>query len=1601
MTITEQPRKTELIDRFAETARQKFPQEADSVERFIRQYFALVAPDDLIADPAALIGGALSLWEFSAERQPGTAKVRIFNPTQNEHGWQLGHTVIEIVNDDMPFLVDSMTGELNRAERNHHLIIHPVLNVRRDEAGRRTAVLGKYEGGAGTALHESFMHFEIDQETDQKALEELHATIVRILSDIHAAVRDWRAMRARLDEALEEIDRSHPPIPEDEIEESKEFLRWLGDDHFIFLGYRQYRFMHEGDREFLKILPESGLGILHQVRPESELRGEVPFSPEFSRFARRKELIIVAKANNRSTVHRVVHMDRIGIKRYDSEGNLIGEDRFLGLFTSAAYSSSVRQVPLLRRKVSRIVDRAGLSRTGHSGKELIQILETLPRDEVFQVSEDELFDISIGILQLQDRQRIAVFVRKDVFDRFVSALVYLPRDRYTSEVRERIRGILEKTFHGTVTAFHQYVTDSPLARGHFIVRTTPGEIPPFDINSIEESIAEAARTWSDQLRTALIERHGEEAGLAIHRRYRRIFPAGYREAYEAEQAVDDIGRVESVARGGELTIDLYRTSSETDRSLHCKLIHSGRPVALSDIIPRLENMGLKVESVVPHEMEMEDRTVRILDFVLASSAVPDDIEALEPKFQDAFRRVWTGDIEDDGFNRLVLCAGLEWPLIVMLRAYCKYLRQLATTFSEAYMQGTLARNAGITRLLAELFATQFDPAKQDAGSGRAAQLRAQIESHLEGVTNLDEDRILRHYLNLIDSTLRTNFYRRDEEGSRKPYLSFKFDSRAIAEMPLPRPMYEIFVYSTRFEGIHLRGGKVARGGIRWSDRREDFRTEVLGLMKAQMVKNTVIVPVGSKGGFVLKHPPSNREEFLHEGVDCYKNFVRGLLDLTDNYEDRFIVPPPQVIRRDDDDPYLVVAADKGTATFSDIANSVSAEYGFWLGDAFASGGSAGYDHKKMGITARGAWEAVKRHFRELGKNIQREDFTAVGVGDMAGDVFGNGMLLSEHTKLIGAFNHLHVFVDPDPDPKLSWIERKRLFDTPRSTWADYDSKLLSRGGAVFERKAKSIQVSDEVRQRLDLRSKTLTPNQLIQAILRARADLLWLGGIGTYVKSEDETHAAVGDRSNDPLRIDANELRVLVVGEGANLGCTQRGRIAFALGGGKINTDAIDNSAGVDTSDHEVNIKILIDSAIRKGDLPAAERLDLLVEMTPDVADLVLRDNYQQTEALSITEAQGVGLLDAQTRLMRYLERAGKLNREIEALPDDEMLADRVAAKIGLTRPELAVLLAYSKISIYDDLLASDLPDDPLLVDELVAYFPPQIRTRLRESIEQHRLRREIIATFVTNNMVNRVGPTFVSHMMEETGAAASDVARAYAIARNSFDTRSMFGDIEKLDNQVPASLQIRLMIDVARLAERATRWFLKGRSLGLDISRHEAEFRPRIAALEKALDSILPAREGEIWRNKTSELEELGVPAALARRLAALDLLSSFTDIVRIHRGEDDPIEEVGRVYYAAGNRFDFDRLRAIAHGFSTETPWQKTAVGGLIDDLFLYQSIIAAKALAEPSSDDQLTSWLSRRAELVTRVEQVLAEIRSAPATDAPMIAVATRTLRALAES
>jgi glutamate dehydrogenase len=1604
-----------LIERVAERLRTRLdPHRAAAAEQFLRQFYAHVPPDDIVHESVDnLYGAALALWSHAQKRPPGGSKIRVYNPRSEEHGWKSSHTIVELINDDMPFLVDSVTAELNRLGVEVYLVIHPIMRVKRDAKGKLTDLRPAGDTDEDAA-GESFMHVQISEQPRERH-REIHDGLEIVLRDVRASVEDWRGMRAQLREIVDQLKKSPPPLPEDEIDEAVAFLEWLDDDHFAYLGFREYSFEGEGEAAVARVLPDSGLGVLRdeQVPVFDGLRdlGSLPL--DVQDFVKQPELLRCTKANRRSTVHRPVHMDTVAVKCFDKSGKVIGERLFLGLFTSVAYSRPPSAIPLLRQKIDRVALGAGFEPKSHDGKALMHILETYPRDELFQIKEDELLDTAMGVLHLQERQRIALFARRDPFERFVSCLVYVPRDRYETGLRIRVQDILAKAYGGTVDAFTTHLTDAVLARLHIIIKTTRGEIPEVDIPVLEQKLVEAGRSWNDRLEQALIESHGEGRGLHLLRRFAKAFPASYQEHFNEQTAVVDIARIEEALDGGDLAMNLYRPIEAEEQELRFKIYVAGEPVPLSDILPMLENMGLRVLSEIPYVVRPANASgpVWIHDFRMST----EDGLAIEPTavkdvFHESFAKVWWGEMDNDGFNKLVLRAGLKAREVLVLRAYCKFLRQARIPFSQAYMEQTLAGNTEIARRLVDLFLTRFVPGAAQDPEVEAKALVAEIERALDAVANLDEDRIIRRFLNCLEWTLRTNFAQTGPDGEPKPYLSLKFDSKNLDELPLPRPFREIFVYSPRVEGVHLRFGKVARGGLRWSDRREDFRTEVLGLVKAQQVKNAVIVPVGSKGGFVVKRPPpsdAGRDAFLEEGIACYKTFISGLLDLTDNLEGGAVVPPPDVVRRDEDDSYLVVAADKGTATFSDIANGVSADYGFWLDDAFASGGSAGYDHKKMAITARGAWESVKRHFREIGKDIQSEDFTVIGCGDMSGDVFGNGMLLSEHIKLIGAFNHLHIFVDPDPDPAKSWAERKRMFDLPRSAWSDYDAKLISKGGGVFERKAKSIKVTLRMKKLFGLSAEKLTPNELINAMLKADAELLWFGGIGTYVKASHETHSDAGDRANDGLRVDARELACKVVGEGANLAMTQHARIEYAFAGGRVNTDSIDNSAGVDCSDHEVNIKVLLGDIESSGDMTRKQRDQLLVKMTDEVAELVLRDNYLQTQVITVTAALGVHMLDRMARYMRILEKAGNLNRAVEFLPDDETIAERMAKGMGLSRPELAVLMSYAKITLYDELLSSDLPDDPYMEADLTRYFPSPLRRKYVKQIAQHRLRREIIATKVTNDMVNREGITFVHEVNQKTGMASADIARAYMISREIFGVRDLFHEIEALDNQVPAALQAVMLTECGRLIERGATWFLRhAGGQGLGIRQQVESYGKDVSVLAENLDALLSGADRKLLAERAAGYAEQGVPEALAQRVASLALLAPSLDIARIAQAAGLPVQEVSRAYFSIGARFGFDWLRRAAGHLPSDSAWDKLAVTAIVDDLYGHQGDLTTLVLNGAKEGAQggngaeglIDHWTAARRPQVTRTEQLLAELQSVGSPDLAMLAVANRQLRSM---
>ncbi len=1602
---------SDLLARIARAARGRASaSRAALAEQFARLYYGNADPQDLAQlEIRDLAGAANEHFELAHRRKGNAPQVRVFNPQYETNGWQSTHTVIQVVADDMPFLVDSTTMEINRLGLALHLLLHPVFRLVRDANG---SLLRIAPPASDEARLESFMHLEVDRQTDEGRLAEIGAGLERVLADVRATVEDWKPMREQLGALIAEFAAPRASLDALEAGEAHAFLAWLLDNHMTLLGYRDYDLVSENGEDVLRIVSGSGLGILRERKGTTVSTSFATLPAEVRARARRPEILVLAKANTRATVHRPGYLDYVGVKRFDARGRVIGERRILGLYTHTVYREKLVDIPVVRRKIADVQARARFRPSSHDGKAFASILEDYPRDELLQIEPQELYAHAIAILQLGERQRTRLLVRRDAYGRYVTCLIYVPRDKYGTEQRQRFQQILAEAYDGVASEFSVSLSESPLARVFIVVRTRPGSAPVVDVRAVEARIAASMRRWEDDLHALLVEHYGEARGNEIQARYGRAFPAGYREDNPVGTALLDIEQIEALGANGGPGMDLYHSRSAGSRLLRLRLVRSDAPIVLSDVLPLLENLGVRVLDDQPYEIQPAGSSaVWIVDFSLAlpalDAAVADQpelsLERVRPLFHDAFKAMWSGGVESDSLNQLVLAAELSARDISILRAYSRYLRQAGFTFTRGYVQQTLVTHATISRDLVKLFHARFEPGQ--ASPKAEAALVAQIEKSLDGVQSLDEDRIVRQFLATILATKRTNAFQPDAEGGPKPYLSLKFDPRKVPGMPEPRPMYEIWVYSPRVEGVHLRGGPVARGGLRWSDRREDFRTEVLGLMKAQMAKNAVIVPVGSKGGFFVKQPPpaGDREAMQKEGIACYQTFLRGLLDVTDNLVDGKVVPPPAVLRHDEDDPYLVVAADKGTATFSDIANSVAHEYGFWLGDGFASGGSVGYDHKKMGITARGAWESVKRHFRELGLDTQMHPFTVVGIGDMSGDVFGNGMLLSRCIRLVAAFDHRHIFIDPDPDPAESWVERERLFRLPRSSWADYEARLISRGGGVWPRTAKSIPLSIEARRALGIEAKSLSPTELANAILKAPVDLLYNGGIGTYVKAGRETHAQVGDRANDALRVDGRELRCKVVAEGGNLGLTQLGRIEFALAGGRVNTDAIDNSAGVDCSDHEVNIKILLDAAVRDGSLSFKQRNRQLAEMTDEVATLVLRDNIFQTQSLSVSGRVAPQLLEQQVRFIQSLERAGRLNRAIEFLPPDKEIAERRAARTGLTTPERAVLLAYAKMQVYADLLASDLPEDPTFATALERYFPKPLHKRYARQIHAHPLRREIIATHVTNSAVNRVGSTFVHRMREETGATTAEVMRAYMITREAFGMVDFWTQVDALQHKVSDATQSAMLLDAGRLVVRASLWLLHNRKHIGGVAAAIAHFRPGVEALGRLIPAVLTDGERESWNQTKARIAEAGAPEALAATVACFDVLPAALDLVDVGEALGRRIEQVAAAYFALGGRLEFPWLRARVSGLPSETHWQALAKAAVRDDIAGMQRQLTTDALrsAGPrdSADKAIAAWEASNRTLLERFLQVLADLRGHETLDFAMVSVAMRELRNIA--
>jgi len=1523
--------------------------------------------------PAELIALARLAYDSAATRKPDTSLVTLADLALEDRAYRRKETVLLAINDDAPFLFDSLMGEVTAQGLSVRAVFHPVVAI----AGRATSAIV----------------LVFDLIPDEERRQSLIHCAESVFAQVRLAVRDWQDMQKKLLGAIADLKTVPSRAPTPATSEAIAFLEWLADNHFTFLGCRDYIYSDAKGGELLPV-DGSGLGVLsdRQARVVRRAPDDTQVPAKLKEFLFEPTPLIITKSNQKSLVHRRVNMDYIGVKRFDADGRFLGERRFVGLFTSGAYSRTPLDIPLLRFKASAVMARAGLPAGSHDAKTLSHIIDTFPRDELFQIGEDELYTTAMGILRLTERPKLKVFLRFDRFDRYAAAIVFVPRDRYDGAVHEKLHEILARSVGGRPMESIPSLGDHVLARILYTVSLDEGVPEHIDIAAIETQMREAIRTWEDGFLNVLKARYGDLDG---HQRFRLTtpgIPARYRDAFTPDEGAEDLAVLESLAQSGRKpAIDTRASHKKDDRraALRIKLYGLGPALPLSVSLPVFENFGLKVIAEDAYPLVIDAGEAFVLDFLMERA---DQASADDPKItallEAAFLAVVGGEAENDGFNRLVIAAGLAWRDITILRAAAKFLRQAAIPFSQDYMEQALSRNPDIARLLVDMFHVSLSPGA--ANEETAEMLYARIGAALHDVQSLDDDRILRRLRNVIANVLRTNFYQRDKTGKPKSYMSMKLASGKLDDLPAPRPLVEIFVYSPQVEGVHLRFGKVARGGLRWSDRKEDFRTEVLGLVKAQQVKNACIVPVGSKGGFYPKQMPLNpsREETMATGIAAYKTFIHALLDITDNLNsDGSVLQPDDVIRRDEDDPYLVVAADKGTATFSDIANGIAEERGFWLGDAFASGGSHGYDHKKMGITARGAWEAVKRHFREIGRDIQNEPFTAVGVGDMSGDVFGNGALLSKCMKLVAAFDHRHIFIDPSPDPAKTWTERKRLFDQPRSSWADYDVALISQGGGVFARTLKEITLPPEIKALTGLTADTATPNEVIKALLKADIDLLWLGGIGTYVKAASQNHGEAGDRSNDAIRINGKELRAKVVGEGANLGLTQPGRIEYALQGGRLNTDAIDNSAGVDTSDHEVNLKILMGNTVRRGELSAADRDRLLAKMTDEVARLVLKDNYDQTLALTVAEARGPVDVDAYGRFMRDLEKRGRLDRAVEFLPDEAELRLRVQAGKGLTRPEIAVLLAYAKLDLKAELLASDLPDDPYFLPALASYFPPGAVTRLRDELGRHRLKREIITDGVANGLVNLAGPLFVARMKEMSGASEAHVVRAFAVADAAFGLATLKKRIDALSLKMDTKLQTSMYDDIVQVLRRLGLWFITNIPANARLSDTVALYRGAAEALHGTFSTLISPYEATDTEHRIADLERAGAPHDVAEDVAVLSLMAGLPEIALLAHAQSLNIDLVAGAYFAIGKAVGIDRLRGRANRITAGEHWDRLAIRRIVDDLYAGQRALAAAALKGVSAStgratgiEAVQHWCDEHNDALSRATSFLSGLEAA---------------------
>ena len=1578
---------------------------ATSLPMFIEQFYHNVDDDELAErDPQFLFEAARASWDLLQTSNGIDPIIRVYNPEKQSDKWESNFTIIDLVLPDMPFLVDSISMEMQRQGLAIHFLAHPLFATRRQKKGVLEEIsVHNQANDLDNSTHESVIHIEIDRIVDEAQQEFVRKGLKLVLVDIKHAVTDWPLMREKILEVKADAANAPANIDERERAEILTFLQWIHDDHLTILGYREYSLREVNSNLELHALAPTGLGILRCEDNKTLSQSFAALPPEIRALAISQDLLITNKSNSRATVHRPGYLDYIGVKKYDSSGKVIGEHRIFGLYTTSAFNTPPRDIPYLRLKIERLLERADLPAKSHRAKLLMDIVDFYPRDELFQISDDDLFRIVTSILHMQESQRVRLFVREDTYRRFVTCLVYVPRERFSTNVRVRILTELKNVFNGSEEPqFNVQIGDSLLARIFAVIRISdyPHDIP--DIKELEQHLTLLTWQWKDHLRSALFRAFNESASLRLYEQYAEAFPVGYQEWNHVSSGVDDIKSLETLNEKKPLTIRLFQREIDLSNSGHfrIKIYNLAAPIVLSDALPLLENMGLRVINTRPHHVRKKNLfQAWLLEFHVSTDCIDCiDFHNLSDLISDTFVAAWFGEIENDPFNALAIKASLPSRQITILRMYSHYLKQVGLPYSQHYIAETLQEQASIASYLVALFEAKFNLDQHNLE--RAKSIESSIQRALNDVSSLDQDRILRTLMDLILCTLRTNYYQND-----RPCTSIKLSSRDIQELPEPRPRYEIFIYSPDTEGVHLRGGKVARGGLRWSDRKEDYRTEVLGLVKAQMVKNAVIVPKGSKGGFIVKQLLTglDRSAVVEKVVASYKTFIQGLLDITDNLVNNEVKQPADVICYDENDPYLVVAADKGTATFSDMANEISQDYCFWLSDAFASGGSNGYDHKKMGITARGAWESVKRHFRELGKDIQNEPFTVVGIGDMSGDVFGNGMLLSKHIKLIAAFDHRHIFIDPDPDPATSYKERQRLFELSGSSWDDYDKSLFSEGGGIYSRSLKSIELSGAAVKALGLSRNRYNPLTLINALLKAPADLIWNGGIGTYIKSSNESHTDVGDRHNDSIRINANELRARVIGEGGNLGLTQLARIEYAKMDGMCNTDSIDNSAGVDCSDHEVNIKILLNAAIECGALDEEARNKLLLNMTNDVAQLVLRHNYNQTQSISLMLDQQQSLFNEHLQFMRVLERQGLLKPAIEFFPNEEEQAQRIIDGIGMTRPELCILLAYAKIDLFQQLINSQLVDEEYFVDGTSCYFPERLRKPFAKQIRQHRLQREIIATKITNNMLNRVGATFVFRLQELTSEPTYRTVRAFCIIRDSFRLPELWQQVDHLDNQIPTSLQLLLQHKINWLAEQGSLWILHTYRQIESLLAIIQDFRDRIETLTSCFTDFLSDSHREQWQSTRKTLQAEGVPDKLAKSLAALEIYYLFLDILLLAKDTEKPLEDCAKIYFALLDILDIHWLHMEIRQFKAEDNWHAVARSSLEEELYVIErkiarAIIRTKEVTPFDPSAVTAAWKDRNSDQLTRCKNKLCELHSAEHSSLAIFMVAIEQLRSL---